>query len=56
MNRQVCSCPKTDCKRHGLCNDCRAYHVEKGKIPYCDRPKKQKKTSLVDRLKKSLKL
>jgi hypothetical protein len=33
-----CPCPKR-CPRHGLCQECAAYHSAKGKLPYCSRSK-----------------
>jgi hypothetical protein len=30
-----CSCPKTNCKRHGYCEPCREYHAPKP--PRCER-------------------
>ena len=30
-----CSCPKTNCKRHGYCAPCRAHHAPKP--PRCER-------------------
>ncbi|MCL2295848.1 MAG: hypothetical protein FWC29_02050 [Methanomassiliicoccaceae archaeon] len=34
-----CTCPKTDCPRHGNCCLCVPYHRdEKGNLPMCLRP------------------
>jgi hypothetical protein len=33
-----CPCPKR-CPRHGLCQECTAYHGAKGKLGYCARSK-----------------
>ena len=33
---QNCNCPKTECLRHGNCNDCVEFHKAEGKkIPFC---------------------
>jgi len=33
---QNCNCPKTECPRHGNCNDCVEFHKTEGKkIPFC---------------------
>jgi hypothetical protein len=28
-----CPCPKKKCEQYGHCNECRAYHDAKGKLP-----------------------
>ena len=33
--RGGCPCPKEKCPRHGLCQECAAYHGAKGKLSYC---------------------
>ncbi len=40
MIRQDCPCTKANCERHGYCDECRQYHGVKGKLPYCERPKR----------------
>ncbi len=35
--RAECPCSKTKCTRYGRCEECAAYHGEKGKLPYCFR-------------------
>lgn len=32
-----CTCPSTDCKRHGDCTACEAFHKTKGTITKCRR-------------------
>jgi len=32
-----CRCPNQGCERHSDCENCRAYHEEKGNAPYCGR-------------------
>ena len=32
-----CTCPKTNCERHGLYQQCIQYHAKKGKKPWCKR-------------------
>jgi hypothetical protein len=32
-----CPCPKIKCKRHGLCEACRAHHTKRK--PFCEREK-----------------
>ena len=35
-----CKCPRTECPRHGRCEECRTHHAEHKKHPpYCDRAK-----------------
>jgi len=53
-NNADCTCPKAKCERHGLCDECRAYHAgqKKLKLPYCERPK----VSLLGSIKKRLKI
>jgi len=34
-----CTCKKKKCPRYQNCDACRAYHVEKGNKPHCERPK-----------------
>ena len=34
-----CPCSKKNCPRHGQCHECAAYHGDKGKLPYCFRPR-----------------
>jgi hypothetical protein len=34
-----CTCPKKKCPRHAKCEECAQYHANKGKLPYCKRPK-----------------
>lgn len=38
VTRGGCPCPKTKCPRHGLCQECAAYHGAKAKLSYCLRP------------------
>jgi hypothetical protein len=38
--RDDCPCPKRKCERHGHCDECRAYHGRKGKLPRCERGSK----------------
>ena len=33
----ACPCPKTKCKRHGRCNECRAHHKDSNKLRPCER-------------------
>jgi hypothetical protein len=35
----VCTCPKRDCPRHGNCQQCRNYHLNRRPPlpPYCER-------------------
>jgi hypothetical protein len=37
--RSGCPCSKKSCPRRGRCGECAAYHGEKGRLPYCFRPK-----------------
>lgn len=37
--KQDCPCPSKTCKRHGLCDECRAHHEKNGGLPYCEREK-----------------
>ena len=37
MECKECTCPKVRCKRHGKCEECRAYHGRKERLPYCER-------------------
>lgn len=34
-NEKNCTCPGTDCPRHGVCCECVVYHREKGNVPMC---------------------
>jgi len=35
-NKHECTCPKTDCPRHGKCCDCVAFHREGNvNLPVC---------------------
>lgn len=54
MIREDCPCPKTTCERHKRCDDCRAFHGLKAKLPYCERP--QPKNPVVRLLKKAFKI
>jgi hypothetical protein len=40
MFREDCPCPKTECERHKHCDECRAFHGVKGKLPRCERPER----------------
>jgi len=35
--RTDCPCPKRKCPRHGLCQECAAYHAAKDGLSYCFR-------------------
>ncbi|WP_424357357.1 hypothetical protein [Methanocella sp. MCL-LM] len=54
MIRDDCPCPKTDCRRHKNCVECREYHVAKDRVPYCDRP--QPKNPISRLFKKAFRL
>jgi hypothetical protein len=32
-----CKCPYVNCKRHGNCKECRAYHEKRGEKSSCQR-------------------
>ncbi len=32
-----CSCPNTECPRHGNCEDCTEHHLIHEKEPHCQR-------------------
>jgi hypothetical protein len=34
-NKKTCTCPCTDCERHGACCKCVAYHRTCGDLPMC---------------------
>jgi len=36
---EACTCPKKDCPRHGNCQECRNYHLNRKRPlpPYCER-------------------
>ncbi|MGN0906611.1 MAG: hypothetical protein ACI4NM_05630 [Bullifex sp.] len=34
-----CPCKKTDCPRHGNCEECMRHHMKKGKPPKCEKLK-----------------
>jgi hypothetical protein len=40
-NKARCTCPYTDCERHGACCKCAAYHRDCGDLPMCFRAKKR---------------
>ena len=48
--REDCPCPKVTCSRHTLCDECEAFRVAKGKLPFCRQPK----VSFWDRIRKML--
>ena len=35
LNKLECSCPETDCVRHGKCCECVAYHRKLNQKPQC---------------------
>ena len=35
LNKLECTCPETDCVRHGKCCECVAHHRKSGKKPQC---------------------
>lgn len=37
----ICSCPNTDCKRNGKCEECQKYHGERNSLPKCQRNAKK---------------
>ncbi|WP_230741898.1 hypothetical protein [Methanooceanicella nereidis] len=45
-----CPCPKTQCERHGYCDVCKEFHIAKGSLAFCLRPK----PSIIDKIKKFL--
>jgi len=38
-----CTCPKTECANYAKCCACVARHAEQGNLPFCLRPKEDKK-------------
>ena len=48
--RADCPCPKTTCSRHTLCDECEAFRVARGKVPFCRQPK----VSFLARIRKML--
>lgn len=39
-DHEACTCPRTECPRHGSCEACRAHHAaHKKHPPFCDRQK-----------------
>ena len=42
-NEEKCTCPHTECKRHGKCCECGNFHRERGELPNCFRKKREKK-------------
>ncbi|MDD1703367.1 MAG: hypothetical protein LUQ31_10350 [Methanoregula sp.] len=39
VTRDDCPCPKVTCSRHTLCDECEAFRVARGKVPFCRRQK-----------------
>ncbi len=35
LNNEFCTCPYTDCERHGVCCECVQYHLPKKQLPQC---------------------
>jgi len=36
MKEEDCPCPKAECERHGLCDECKENHYSKGKVMLSD--------------------
>ncbi len=36
-NPETCPCKKKKCERYKKCDECKAHHVAKGGLPYCER-------------------
>lgn len=41
---EICSCPKTECPRHGNCEECAEHHLTHEKDPHCQRDEADPKT------------
>ena len=37
--KNICTCKKTKCERHGKCKECIEYHNNSKRLPYCKRNK-----------------
>lgn len=37
INREDCPCSKTNCKRHGHCNECKAHHADSDRLRPCEK-------------------
>jgi len=48
--RDDCPCPKVTCLRHTLCDECEAFRMARGKLPFCRRSK----VSFLGRIRKML--
>lgn len=34
-NKMRCTCPHSNCARHGICCECVAYHLPQQQLPQC---------------------